>query len=475
VPQDEIVHRALSVREALEYAARLRLPSDTERRDRTATIDRVMAELSLGDRASTRVGALSGGQRKRVGVATELLRRPSLLFLDEPTTGLDPALESQLMEGFRTLAEPGVRSVVLVTHATRNLALCDRIAVVARRGELAFVGAPTDALAFFGVASYDDIYTALDGRPAAEWRRRHQHEDGTAPEGPADGTAAPEPGPAGSPRAKRTSGSQVGTLVHRYARLFVRDPRNLAILLGQVPIIALAIGFLFQAGVFERAGAGARDPTAGVQLLFLLVTTVVWFGSIDASREIVKERSVAVREAAVGVRLSSYLASKVIVLFVVAALQTLALTYFVLAVRPLDEPVSVYLQVSALLVLTSFVGVGIGLAVSAAVRTEDQATSFIPLTLIPQLLFAGAIVPVAEMTEPIAAISAAAPARWALAGVGGLLEMGDRIAANPAVAEASGYGDFFELAGGPAAGVLGAFLLGALVLSAALVGRRRER
>ena len=161
VPQDEIVHALLSVTEALGYAARLRLPRDVADGEIMATIDRVLAELSLTAQGDTRIGSLSGGQRKRTGVATELLNRPSLLFLDEPTTGLDPGLETRTMELLRGLADNG-RAVIVVTHATKNLALCDKVIVMGRGGHLAFHGSPSEAIGFFGVPDFDEIYTALE-------------------------------------------------------------------------------------------------------------------------------------------------------------------------------------------------------------------------------------------------------------------------------------------------------------------------
>ena len=98
VPQDEIVHPYLTVREALGYAARLRLPEDTSEEEAASAIDWALAELGLEEHAGKMIGSLSGGQRKRTGAATELLSRPSLLFLDEPTSGLDPGLETRMME-----------------------------------------------------------------------------------------------------------------------------------------------------------------------------------------------------------------------------------------------------------------------------------------------------------------------------------------------------------------------------------------
>ena len=478
VPQDEIVHPLLSVEEALSYAARLRLP-DADAREVSSTVDRVLAELSLEPHRNTRIGNLSGGQRKRVGVGSELLNRPSLLFLDEPTTGLDPALEGQMMELFRYMARPAARAVVLVTHATRNLAVCDTLVVLARGGELCFLGPPGEALGFFGVDSHDEIYTALESRPSQEWRARLEERRGREAAGP-DGDTAPEPGPAGSPRAKGGGLHQLGVLTGRYLRLFMRDRRNTMILFGQVPLIGLGIALLFETGLFDQAaqapGGGIPGrPRDAIQLLFLLVTTAIWFGSIDASREVVKERAVTAREAAVGVKWSAYLGSKAAVLFGVSALQTLALAYFVFAIHPLDEPPSSYLTVTVLLVLCSWAAVGVGLAVSAAASTEDQATSVIPLTLIPQLLFAGAIVPVERMTEPIEFISNVVFARWALAGTGSAVDMQDRIDADPSFARVGGYGDsFFTVQPGPAMGILLAFLVVFFAVCSFLVSSRRE-
>ena len=473
VPQDEIVHPLLSVEEALGYAARLRLPG-TDARDVQSTVDRVLAELALEPHRRTRIGDLSGGQRKRVGVGSELLHRPSLLFLDEPTTGLDPALELQMMELFRHLARPAARAVVLVTHATQSLSLCDTLLVLGRAGELCFRGTPADALDFFDVPSHDKIYAALEQRPGAEWRARMAEREALVTGGEASAPAASAP--AARP-VRHSAVTQAGVLIGRYLRLFARDRRNAFILFGQVPLIALGIALLFESGVFGTGGAGGAvpgNPRDGIQLLFLLVTTAIWFGSIDASREIVKERAVIMREAAVGVKWSAYLVSKAGVLFGVSALQTIALAYFVFALRPLEEPASAYAAITVLLVLSSWVAVGAGLVVSAAASTEDQATSVIPLTLIPQLLFAGAVVPVERMTGAIEALSTVIFARWGLAGSGAAVDMNDRLALDRQLAR--GYGeDFFAGEPWPYAVVLVLFLAVSFALSAFIVSGRRAR
>lgn len=443
VPQDEIVHPKLTVREALTYSAKLRLPSDAGGDDIERAVARVLRELSLEQHAETQIGSLSGGQRKRAGVASELLNRPSLLLLDEATTGLDPGLETRMMELMRSLADKE-RAVITITHATKNLGLCDKVAVMGRGGDLCFYGAPQDALRFFRTGEFDGIYRALDERPAAEWRM--EFEAATAGAGP-NGTAERRPAVVAAgkaPRGQRSAVSQSLTLAARYFKNFVRDRRNLLLLLGQVPVIAIAIVLLFRRDVFE---AGPRhNPGDMAMLLFLVVTTAIWIGSIDASREIIKEKAVFLRERAVGVKLGAYLASKLIVLFGLAAVQTTLLVAIVFALRPLHDSAGALLGVWVTLLLTSFVSVGVGLLVSASVRTEDQATSFIPLVLIPQLLFAGAIVAVAVMVQPIKALSALVYSQWAFAGAGSAIDMNARIKADPTFFRSNQFGlDFFDL------------------------------
>jgi hypothetical protein len=260
------------------------------------------------------------------------------------------------------------------------------------------------------------------------------------------------------PGRKRRSSllAQTAVLMRRYVKLLLRDRANLALLVGQVPVLAVANATLFRSGLFDRPGG---DPGNAAQLLFLISIVVIWLGSIDAAREIVKERAVFEREAAIGTRLGAYLLSKTIVLFSLVALQTLLFCAIVLAIQPLDQPVGDYVELVSLLVLTGFVAVGMGLLVSALVATEDQAMSFTPLILIPQLLFAGAIVAVDKMAEPAQTLSALVFARWSFAGIGSAIDMNQRIAEDPVFARLNTFGpDFFDLSWGECALILSAFL-----------------
>src|SRR5213595_3967272 len=160
VPQDDIIHRELTVYRTLYYVARLRLSRDVSRAEINQTINEILDVTGLAERRNVPVNQLSGGQRKRVSIAVELITKPSVIFLDEPTSGLDPATEEKIMKLFRQIAESG-RTVILTTHAMENVKLFDKI-VVLMRGKLVFYGAPQEALSHVKAESFKDLYDKLE-------------------------------------------------------------------------------------------------------------------------------------------------------------------------------------------------------------------------------------------------------------------------------------------------------------------------
>jgi ABC transport system ATP-binding/permease protein len=470
LPQDEIVHPRLTVLESLRYSARLRLPADHSPQDIDAAVGRVVSETSLEEHVNTRIGSLSGGERKRVGLATELLTRPALLFLDEPTTGLDPRLETRMMRLFRDLAAVGRSALVMATHTTKNLDLVDKIWVVGRGGYLCFVGSPVHAKSFFGVSEYDDIYAALESKSATAWRHQFLADEAQAGRTPG-GSPVPSPTPAGTKVRGNRFSSQAPVLLSRYLRTFVRDQRNVLILLLQVPLLAIVMALLFKPHVFSAPGS-TSDSSSTALLLFVLVTTTIWLGTLDSAREVIKERAILARERAVGLDVRAYLASKAALLFALIALQTLILLLVVLALRPMQEPAATKLLLMIELVTTGFVAVAMGLVISSAVKSEDQAIAVIPIAMIVQLLFGGAIVTVKDMGAAMSGFSTVVFARSAFAGVGTAAHMNDRIHADARFNAPNPYGySYFDLPGWATLLILGAFLFSMLLVSATILQR----
>lgn len=457
VPQDDILHRALSVQRALEYSARLRLPEDTSDDEIARRVERVLDAVDMARHRHTVIDALSGGQRKRVSIAAELLADPALFFLDEPTSGLDPGLEKKLMFTLRALADEG-RTVVLVTHATANITCCDHVAFMAD-GLLVYFGPPTEALSFFGVTTGDfaDIYSRLDGEATddaelvkrelaaehAAWRR--EHGDSAAPprlsalwqrrflaspahqkyvalrrrsrpseRAVADDALAPT---ATSPIGR---GRQFAVLASRYLRLVAADRRNLAVMLAQAPAVAAIL--LLVAPRDALTGAGATSSEAR-KVLMMAVLAATWFGILSAAREITKERAVLRRERLAGLSVGPYVASKFAVLLALTLAQNIALWLFLAVGMDIPRNGVLLLARPELFVttaLSSLAGVGLGLCLSALAATPDRAMSLVPVLLIPQIVFAGSLFPLDGMSRLASWLTTA---RWALDAAGSTVDL----------------------------------------------------
>ncbi len=238
VPQDDVVHRQLTINQALGYAAELRLPPDTSKADRAKVVAQVLEELDLTKHADTRVDKLSGGQRKRASVALELLTGPSLLILDEPTSGLDPALDHQVMMMLRQLADAG-RVVIVVTHMLSYLDTCDQLLLVAPGGKTAYCG-PADQIGeAMGTTNWAKIFTQVGADPDEANRRfwpRARPRSGPRKLMPAK---ADEPGDMGEP-VHTSVRRQISTIARRQVRLVVAD-RAYFIFLALLPFILGAL------------------------------------------------------------------------------------------------------------------------------------------------------------------------------------------------------------------------------------------
>jgi len=444
VPQDDIVPMYLTVGQALTYAARLRLPHDTRPEEIQERVTRAMDLMELTERKDVEIHRLSGGQRKRVSIGVELLTEPTLFFLDEPTSGLDPGLETRMMHLMRTVADTG-KTVILVTHATQNVTLCDKVVFMAPGGYLAFFGPPREALAFFAVETFADIYVLL-GQPGApeEWARRYaespchaQYVDARIGRAlAAQGRQRGLPPPAVRPDQKlqrAQSLSQFKTLTARYIATILKDRRNLNILLLQAPIIALLLSITYGHNVFRvELGANGLDwsPAQASSLTTLIVVVALWFGISNSAREIVKEASIFRRERMVNLRLGPYLASKFVVLMALCLVQNVTMLAILGVLTPyrlqkvLGIPVRLepiggsWIKTSLTLMIVSLAGIALGLLLSAFVANPDRAASIVPIVVVPQIIFSGTLIKVADLPVAGKVVAWFVAANWGVQGVG---------------------------------------------------------
>jgi ABC-type multidrug transport system ATPase subunit/pSer/pThr/pTyr-binding forkhead associated (FHA) protein len=437
VPQDDIIHRELPVERALDYAAKLRLPADTTPAERRARIDEVLKELNLTDRRHLPIHRLSGGQRKRVSIGVELLTKPSLFFLDEPTSGLDPGTETRMMRLLRQLADQG-RTIILITHATQNVMLCDQVIFLAKGGNLAWYGPPDEALAHFGVERFDEIYDVLEAEEttpeqwAAKYRECPQYrtfveERLVQSPGPQARAASPPARAAAATPGRVQSGATVQrtsflrqflVLLHRNADILVRDRSNLITVILQAIVTATLIVILFPHHAFSVDSARG-DPSLTVTILFILTAGGIFIGLSNAVKELIKEVNIYRRERAVNLKIGSYVASKYAVLGLLGAVQS-ALVIAIVGIGGLLPrsdllPVTpTYIRLYVIYFTMVLVGISIGLLVSGFVSTQDAAVASMVLVYMPQLMFSGSTLPIARMGAVAAFVSRFAASRWGL-------------------------------------------------------------
>ncbi len=417
VPQDDIVHQELTVRQALLYSARLRLkaPADVI----AALVEGTIQRLGLLPQRDQRIGSLSGGQRKRVNIATELLTRPPVLLLDEPSSGLDPANEEELMTMLQNLRLTG-QTVVCSTHVLHKAYLFDRICFV-HSGQVMFMGTPAEARHFFldadetgsataSRAPLEKIYALFsqNAEQTALWQQKFT----SSPMSPGNSAAAPPPlriVPNRSMAQSRPGSlTKLLVLLQRQWAILQSDPLNLVFLAAQAAVIGLLAGWV-----------GRSQPEFR---MFLMMIATLWFGCNNASQQLTREIPVFRRERVSGLGIPTYLKSKWAFLSAITLLQNGVMLGCMLLVLLLSSalslsPVTKWADVTSMglllhgvsFILTSLTGVGIGLSISALARSNTQAAIWVPLILIPQILFAGFVVPLADMPASVRIFSHVIP------------------------------------------------------------------
>jgi ABC-type multidrug transport system ATPase subunit len=451
VPQDDIIHRELPLRRTLRFAAELRLPAGSSEDEIGQAVAATLRDLDLTHRADVSVGALSGGQRKRASTAVELLARPRLLLLDEPTSGLDPATAVEVLSVLRRLANSGV-TVVLTTHVTADIEACDRVAFLARDGHLAFAGTPTEAKGYFEVADLAEIYRRLADEDTPEaWGRRFTATRRLV-EVPPVRVPEPRPRPIGPVH-------QWALLTRRAAEVMARNRLTLAVLLGSPLLVTAMMAVLFQPGGFGTQDHGSVGPA---QTVFWIAFAGFFFGLTFGLLQIVGELAVFRRERFAGVGIGAYVLSKVAVLAPLLALVSAGLLG---VLRVLDRlPAAgwdVYAGLFLTLLIESLAALALGLLASAAVADAAQATLALPMLCFPQVLFAGAVVPIGDMSAPGRGISVLMANRWAFEALGRSLGV-----------SLPGYEDAFTGSPAPAWVLLAGFAVVLTAATMAVLGRR---
>jgi ABC-type multidrug transport system ATPase subunit len=411
VPQQDIVFDNLTVQDMLGYAAKLRLPADLSAGEYESVIKRAITIVELMPHKDKLIKNLSGGQKKRASIAVELLSDPNLFFLDEPASGLDPGTERNLMKTLKSMALSG-KTVVFVTHSTLNLHLCDRIVFMGAGGNLCFYGSYEEALAFFAIDDVVDVYNMITDRPL-EYMDKYQSTQKSVIKPPVNRNQE-----VSKDRKRHSRTRQFTVLSKRHLHIMRNDRVRMLLIILQAPLLAFLISLVANGQQFEQ-----YEMTKS--LLFAMACSAFWIGILNSIQEICKERVILKREYMTGLRLDSYILSKLFVMGIVCAIQSFLLTtVFVLLVGQPDTGVvfGAYFELLTVTFLTALAASATGIFVSSLFKNADRAMTVAPILLMPQLLFSGLIFTLEGASELISWI---AVCRFTMEGYGTTANLND--------------------------------------------------
>jgi ABC transport system ATP-binding/permease protein len=391
VPQDDIVHQQLTVEECMYYTAKIRLDKPSDKKI-DAKINQILRDLNISHIKHNLISEISGGQRKRVSIAVELLTDPLILFLDEPTSPLDPQTVEDFLGILKKLSDKGT-TVIMVTHKPEDLVYMDEVIFMAEGGNITYYGDSKKYKQYFNVETAVAVFAQISGSTASQWIKRYLNPR------PLTQTTSQDF------NVKTNSNTslflQFYWLTMRYFRIKTNDKINSGIMLIQAPIIAILICLIFD------------EISSGV--LFMIAISAIWLGTQNAAREIVSEQAIYKRERMFNLDIFPYLLSKITVLSFFAIVQSF-LFILILSIGYGNNSVSINNAVDAFIWM-SFISVAatfLGLLLSASVNTTEKAMTIVPLILIPQIMLAGLI---AKVSSPLVEfLSYLTLSRWGVEG-----------------------------------------------------------
>jgi len=420
VPQEDAVYDNLTVEELLYYSINLR-KSALSKTEIMNQIRQTIKDVELTGMEHTLIKNLSGGQKKRISIAMELLTEPKLLFLDEPTTGLDPQTEFNIAMLLKKLSHDQ-KTVIFTTHSTSYLDVCDKIIVMGQEGRLCYFGTPKGTLDFFEVKDYAHIYNLIH-KNIEYWEDKYKKAH--IRHKPLENNKASR-----HPRHFASIGTmsfQTIVLILRYLKLNLRDKMRLAFLFMQVPLIAFLLGLITEGSKAFKI----REEAS--QIILIVACAAVWVGFLNSVQEISKERGIYNRERNAGLSSIAYIFSKIFVLGLFSLIQSFIFVEVLSWVIELPKPSllgSVKMELYATIFLTTLVSSVLGLCISSLVKNNDRALGIIPVVLIYQILFSGILF---ESRKFIQKLSWTAVSHWAVGALGISVNLNDIPFSSPLV------------------------------------------
>lgn len=418
VPQQDIIYENLTLRRMLMYTAKMKMPKDTHKEEIEQRIDEVLEMVELKEHQHTYIRKMSGGQKKRASIAVEMLADPKLFFLDEPTSGLDPGTEKNLMKTLSKLSKTQSKTIVMVTHTTANLHLCDKIIFMGPGGRLCFCGNVEEAKEFYQTDDLVNIYNMIAENPK-RWQKKFADH---CAEANGDQIRKPQRDDSKAEvykKKKESAFRQYKILSQRYGELLLNDRQRLLVLLFQPLAIAVLLYLVADENVFD-----VYESTKS--MLFALSCSGIWIGLFDSIQEICKERVIVKREYMANLKLPGYIMSKFTLQAILGFVQALILTAVFLGLVG-KECEGLFLdnfqyEMFFTVWLTVLASITMGFVISAIVKSGDKAMAVAPFVLIVQLLFSGILFTLEGIGEKI---SYCTVSRWSVEAMGSIANLND--------------------------------------------------
>ncbi len=414
VPQQDIIYENITLKKMLYYTAKLKMPEDTTKDEINKRIHDVLEMVELLEHQDTYIRRLSGGQKKRASIAVELLANPGLFFLDEPTSGLDPGTEQHLMHTLSRLSKEQEKTIIMVTHTTNNIHLCDKVIIMGYGGRLCYCGAPSGIKDFFATDDIVEVYDKITSDTKG-WEARFKASGINKLDEGLNNNSGKEIKP-----KKASSLNQLAVLIRRYVTLIKNDIGRLMMIFLQPILIGMLMALVAEEGIYEK-----MFETRSI--LFALMSAGIWMGLFNTIQEIYKERVILKREYMANLKLPIYMLSKYIVQAVIAMIQAVILVavFVIIKGKPQCEGVvldNAVLEMMITIFVTVYVAAAFGLLISAISKNGDRAMTIAPFVLIIQLLFSGILFSLDGVTEKISYVTFS---RWSMEALGSTNNLND--------------------------------------------------
>lgn len=448
VPQDDLLVEELTVRENLWYTARLCFAGMSEK-ELGERVDRVLRELGLEATSNLKVGSainkfISGGQRKRLNIALELIREPAVLFLDEPTSGLSSADTEMVVNLLKEQTYKGRLIVVNIHQPSSDVyKLFDRLWLLDKGGYPVYDGNPIDAITYFKTAAnYADADTSMcptcgnvnpeivlniidekaltsTGEISSQRKVTPQQWHQLYLENRKDGTKTPcnekvdkRPLPA-SNQQRPNALKQFVIFLERNVRTKITNVQYLGITLLVAPLLAVVCAFLTRYA--PEAGYTLMENKNFVSYMFMAVIVATFLGMSGSAEEIIHERALLRREKFLRLSYISYIFSKIVYAAAVSLVQTLLFTMVGSLIMGIH---GMFLLWWGVLFATAVLSSLIGLLLSQCLNSIVAIYITIPMLLIPQILLCGVVVNFSDLTPHsttgnVPVVGNIIPSRWA--------------------------------------------------------------